>query len=91
VFITPVEATRGAVAYIALPARMQCPLCSGSNPHCHVCKGIGRIPTTSQLELTIPPKLQDGTLIDVELIKMKPDTLTTFRARSIRIKITITG
>ena len=86
---TELESKKGAAAYIELPARMHCPVCAGQNHACHVCNGIGRINTTSQLEVKIPPGIEDGTIIDVDLIKIKPDRFTSFRAGSIRIKITI--
>lgn len=93
IVITPVEASQGAVAYIELPARMICPLCMGRRPKeehkCYVCSGIGRIHTTSQLEVRIPPHVDDSTFIDVDLIKIRPDKLTTFNLRHLRIKITI--
>jgi len=89
ILITGIEAKKGALAYIELPARMYCPLCSGRNPSCHVCRGIGRIHTSSQLEVRIPSGVKNSTLIDIDLIKMKPDRLTTFRGKSIRIRITI--
>lgn len=93
IFITPLEARMGAVAYIELPARMTCPLCRGSHSRekskCHVCNGVGRIHTTSQLEVKIPPHVDDSTYIDVELMKMRPDKLTSFIMKSLRIKITI--
>ncbi len=93
IFITPMEARMGAVAYIELPARMTCPLCRGSHSKvkskCHVCNGVGRIHTTSQLEVKIPPHVDDSTYIDVELMKMRPEKLTSFVMKNIRIKITI--
>jgi DnaJ-class molecular chaperone len=93
IFITRLEAIRGAVAYIELPARMTCPLCRGSHSkvksRCYVCNGVGRIHTTSQLEVRIPPHVDDSTYIDVDLIKIRPDKLTSFNLRNLRIKITI--
>lgn len=93
IFITPIEASKGAVAYIELPARMICPLCGGSHSmiksKCHVCNGVGRIHTTSQLEVRIPPHVDDSTYIDVDLIQVKPDKLTSFNLKTLRIKITI--
>ena len=95
IFISPLEARMGAIAYIELPARMTCPLCRGSHAKvkskCHVCNGVGRIHTTSQLEVKIPPHVDDSTYIDVELMKVRPDKLTSFIMRSLRIKITITA
>jgi len=93
IFITSLEAIKGAVAYVELPARMTCPLCRGSHSkalsRCHVCNGVGRIHTTSQLEVRIPPHVDSSTYIDVDLIKMRPDKLTSFNLRGLRIKITI--
>jgi DnaJ-class molecular chaperone len=93
IFVTPLEALKGAVAYIDLPARMTCPLCRGSHAKvrsgCHVCGGVGRIHTTSQLEVKIPPHVDDSTYIDVDLVKIRPDKLTSFNLRSLRIKITV--
>ncbi|MCP4134990.1 MAG: DnaJ domain-containing protein [bacterium] len=89
IFISSIEAKKGALAYIELPARMTCPLCTGSNPECHVCRGVGRIHTSAQLEVEIPPRIADGTRIDVDLTKLKPDRLTRFHGRSIRIRITV--
>lgn len=94
IFITPVEARKGALAYIELPARMTCPLCMGSHSRdkakCHVCNGVGRIHTTSQLEVQIPPHVDDTTYIDVDLIRIRPDKLTSFTVKNLRIKITVT-
>ncbi|PKL39217.1 MAG: hypothetical protein CVV44_10160 [Spirochaetae bacterium HGW-Spirochaetae-1] len=87
ILVTPEEGRRGAVAYIELPSRMTCPLCSGRNPQCHVCRGMGRIHTTSHLEVSIPPHTESGTVIDVDLLKIRPDRFTSFRARGIRIRI----
>ncbi len=93
IFISPIEARKGALAYIELPARMTCPLCMGSHStvqsKCHVCNGVGRIHTTSQLEVQIPPHVDDTTYIDVDLIKIRPDKLTSFNIKNLRIKITI--
>ena len=93
IFITSLEARKGVVAYVELPARMTCPLCMGSHSKveakCHVCNGVGRIHTTSQLEVQIPPHVDDSTYIDVDMMKMRPDKLTTFNLKSLRIKITI--
>ena len=89
IFITPIEASKGATAYIELPAKMHCPLCIGSDPHCYICKGIGRINTSSQLEVRIPPHVDDSTMIDVDLLQMKPDKMTSFCLKNLKIKIVI--
>jgi len=89
IFITPIEARSGATAYIELPAKMLCPVCKGSDRHCYICRGIGRINSSSQIEVRIPPHVDDSTFIDVDLIRMAPDKYTSFCFKNLRIKITI--
>jgi molecular chaperone DnaJ len=89
ILLTKSEALNGALAYVELPARMHCPLCMGDNSSCHICRGIGRIHTTSQLEVKIPPHVDDSAYIDVSLISMRPNKLTSFRQKNLRIKISI--
>nr|HPQ54607.1 hypothetical protein [Spirochaetota bacterium] len=72
-----------------LPAKMLCPLCGGSHSHCHLCNGMGRIPTSSQLEVRIPPHVDDSTIIDIDLLRVKPDGFTSFTIKNLRIKITV--
>ena len=90
ILITQYEALKGAMAYLDLPARMTCPVCNSEDQHCNACKGIGRINTTSQLEIKIPPHVDDSTFIDVDLLKMRPDASTNYTVKHLRIKITIT-
>ncbi len=89
IILTPLEAKNGAVAYIELPAKMQCPTCQGRDHHCTVCRGIGRIGTSAHLEVRIPPGTDDATFIDYELTKVHPDPLTNFSRKSLRLKISI--
>lgn len=89
IFITPLEAKRGALAFIDLPSRMYCPLCMGGHSDCYLCQGTGRISTSSQLEVRIPPYVDDSTFIDVDLLNIKPDRYTSFTVRHLRIKITV--
>lgn len=72
-----------------LKARMQCPVCYGEDIHYYVCRGIDRINTTSQLEVTIPPHENNTTYIDVDLEKLRPDQTTNFAVKSIRIIIVV--
>ncbi len=87
ILITEEEAQTGAIAFIELPARMHCPICYGRDSQCHVCKGIGRIHTTSKLRVIIPEKSRHGTFLEYDLLKIKNSKLITFRAKNIRIKI----
>lgn len=89
ILATEDELRNGARAYVELPSRMPCPLCQGRISECHVCRGVGRIHTTSHLEVSIPPGTKGNTVIDVDLMKVRPDRFTTFRAKGIRIRITL--
>ncbi len=89
ILVTEDELRNGARAYVELPSRMPCPLCMGQTPDCHFCHGVGRIHTTSHLEVSIPPGTIGDTFIDVDLMKVRPDRFTSFRARGIRIRITL--
>jgi DnaJ-class molecular chaperone len=61
----------------------------GSGADCRVCSGLGRINTSSQIEVKIPPHVDDSTFIDVDLLSMKPDRFTSFTTRNLRIKISV--
>lgn len=89
ILITPLEAKRGAIAFIDLPTKMYCPLCMGSRGECYLCQGTGRINSSSQLEVRIPPHVDSTTFIDVDLLNIRPDRFTTFSVRHLRIKITV--
>lgn len=91
IFITPKESETGAVAYIELPSRMSCHVCYGEDRYCNVCNGVGRIPTVSHLEVRIHPGTDNGSFIDIDLMKVRPDRFTTFRMKNLRIKITVIG
>lgn len=89
IFVTAIEAKKGAIAFVELPARMYCPLCRGDASECYMCGGLGRVGTSSQIEVRIPPHVDDTTFIDIDLLQMKPDRFTSFTAKSLRIKITV--
>lgn len=89
IFITPREAEEGALAFVELPSRISCPLCYGSDRDCHLCHGVGRIASTTNLQVNIPPGLNDQTYVDVDLLSMRPDRFTSFTMKTVRIKFTI--
>lgn len=91
IIMTPSESRRGAIAMIELPVRVQCPLCFGGDAFCSLCNGIGRISSTSRLEIRIPPGTADSTLIDVDLMKFRPDSLSSFTMKNLRLRIRISG
>lgn len=89
ILVTSREAARGAIALVELPSRSQCPLCLGRDRECNVCRGVGRIQTTNALQVAIRPGTPDGTVMDFDLMALKPDRFTSFTMRSVRIKITV--
>lgn len=91
IFVTPKEAETGAVAFVELPSRMTCCVCYGVDRYCHVCNGVGRIPTVSHIEVKIYPGTLNGTVIDFDLLKLRPDRFTYFTIQNLRIKITVIG
>lgn len=91
IFVTPQELSTGAIAVIELPARTSCYVCYGENRECHACRGVGRIPSAAHLEVEISPGTKDGTVVDVDLMKMSPDRFTTFTMKSLRVKILVAG
>jgi len=91
IFITHRENQRGAVAFVELPSRKQCPVCYGDDRFCYVCYGIGRIACTSTLEVKIPPHTANGTATDINLMRIKPEKFTSFAMKSLKIKISIFG
>jgi DnaJ-class molecular chaperone len=91
IFVTPKESEKGAVAYVELPSRMNCYVCYGEDRYCHVCSGVGRIPTVSHIEVKIFPNTKNGSIVAFDLIKHRPDRYTAFTIKNLRIKITIIG
>jgi DnaJ-class molecular chaperone len=91
VFVTPSEARRGVVAYIDLPSRIACPLCYGEKSECHICHGVGRISSTSMLQLIVSPPIVHGSVMDVDLLKARPDRFASFTMKTLRVKISIIG
>ncbi len=91
IFVTAQELSTGAIAIIELPTRTSCCVCYGEDRECHACRGVGRIPSASHLEVEIAPGTRDGTFVDVDLMKVRPDRLTTFTMKSLRVKILMAG
>mgnify|MGYP001116239423 CR=1 FL=1 len=91
IFITSAEARKGIVAYVDLPTRVVCPLCSGSDRDCHVCRGVGRIASTTMLEVTLPPPIKDGAKLEFDLLAARPDRLTSFTMNTLRVKVSMMG
>ena len=91
ILVSPRETTIGAIAVIELPSRTSCYICYGEDRECHACHGVGRISSASHLEVEIMPGTKDGTVVDVDLMKLKPDRFTTFTMKNLRVKISVAG
>lgn len=91
IFITPGESRSGFAACIDLPSRIACPVCYGEQPECHLCHGVGRITSTTMLEITVPPPVEHGRIVEIDLLKSRPDRFTSFTMKTLRIKISIIG
>jgi DnaJ-class molecular chaperone len=91
IFITPREAELGAIAFVELPSRINCNVCYGEDKFCNVCNGVGRIPASSRIEVRINPNPVSGSIIDIDLMKARPDRYTSFTMKTLRIKITVIG
>jgi len=69
VVLSPLEAARGAVAPIGVPAFHTCSLCHGSGRDwlfpCMACAGRGIIERETTVSVHIPPMVRDGTVIEV--------------------------
>ncbi len=83
------ELISGARIYIDLPAKMYCPICWGKDYRCWLCKGLGRINSTSILEVTIPPETGNGSVFEFDLTRIRPDNYSEFSIKRLCIKIVI--
>ncbi|MBN1499717.1 MAG: DnaJ domain-containing protein [Spirochaetes bacterium] len=87
IFINKAESIKGARAYIELPSRTICPVCSGMDNSCYLCNGLGRINSISVLEIVIPQGIKKAEKYMFDLTGMKPDSATNFTMRTISVKI----
>lgn len=70
VILTRGEALEGVMVPIALPALRECPYCGGLGGTvlpCLACRGRGRVIRDEIVRVRIPPRIRDGTVIEVPL------------------------
>ncbi len=79
----------GAKIYIDLPAKMYCPICWGKDYRCWLCKGLGRINSTSILEVSIPSVTENGSVFEFDLTRIRPDNYSEYSIKRLCIKIVI--
>lgn len=91
IFITPVESISGFKAVFELPTRKLCPYCRGSDRRCYYCDGIGRVYSSQPLEIYIPPGIQHGAIIDIDLMETCRVKFSSYTMKNVKIKISILG
>jgi molecular chaperone DnaJ len=69
VVLSPEEASRGGTFPVSLPVLEPCPDCrrpgwNGDRP-CHRCLGAGTVQSTRGFNLTIAPRIGDGTVVEI--------------------------
>ena len=72
---------------IPVPARRICPDCLGSDPDCHACNGRGYGKISVTLGLHLSGGLRFGQVLEVDLNGFKPEPLSHFKKRTVRLKI----
>jgi len=87
ILLTQDDIARGCRALVQIPARMTCPLCAGRDTLCPACHGTGRMGLTSTVEITIPPGIRPGAVIDFDLGNLRPDKHTSYRIRTLRVRL----
>lgn len=69
--LTPREADKGTKVPVDLPVRLTCPVCGGRgevwNEVCGICIGSGGEFLSHQLDVRVPPGVQDGTRLRFSL------------------------
>jgi molecular chaperone DnaJ len=71
VILSPGEAAQGGVVYLAVPSCSPCERCGGSGREelfpCARCDGEGLLEQEEMVRIPIPPRVGDGTLMEVPL------------------------
>ena len=82
------ELNRAITIRIPVIARTLCPDCHGSNTRCHACNGRGSYKKTHLLALHLEGGLTDGQILEIKLSRMPRGSLSYFKKKKVRIKIT---
>jgi DnaJ-class molecular chaperone len=69
--LSPYEALHGTLVPVSLPLFVRCPGCGGSGragfAPCLVCQGQGLVETAGTVRLQLPPRVREGTSVEVPL------------------------
>jgi molecular chaperone DnaJ len=91
IFLTVSESLSGCKAIFELPVRKLCPYCRGNERTCYFCHGIGRINSVHPFEIIINSEAENGSIIEVDLLKDAKIPFVYFKMSKVRIKINILG
>ncbi|MBX5466267.1 MAG: J domain-containing protein [Firmicutes bacterium] len=63
--VTLEQVALGGRVVITVQEVEPCPVCRGTNPDCARCQGLGQVTVPKKFEVTIPPGVEDGTILRV--------------------------
>ena len=79
VILTPEEAMRGVTVPVGVPGLEPCPRCGGTGRvwmfPCALCGAVGSIASDHVVRVTIPPRIQSGSIIEAPLYGLGIDNL----------------
>ncbi|MCG9876542.1 MAG: DnaJ domain-containing protein [Leptospiraceae bacterium] len=88
--IEPNEVSKILRANIPLTVRKLCPICLGSDIHCSSCGGNGSYKSSKNLIIDLlPDRWKNGQILELELSRYRPDKLTHFKKKKLKIKLSI--
>jgi DnaJ-class molecular chaperone len=71
ILLTPEEAMRGGIVPLGIPIFSPCAVCGGSGREwlfpCRYCREQGRVEEEKRVRLHIPPRVRDGTIVEMPL------------------------
>ena len=72
ILLSVAEAARGGTRYVRVPLGAPCPGCAGTGGSCPpvccgTCLGSGVVPHEVELGIAIPPRVRDGTVLEVPI------------------------
>ena len=69
--LSPYEALQGVIVPLGIPVFVRCGVCGGSGrdwyTRCLSCQGQGRVETEHTVNVRIPPRVREGTIVEVPL------------------------
>ncbi len=83
----PREMNASIIVRIPVVTRTLCPDCRGSNTHCPACNGKGSYRKTRLVRLNLEGGLTDGQILELNLARLRPEPMSYFKKKTLRIKI----